>query len=165
LKEKDMSFAPGWRGTNTIAREMEERLGRRIGPSPKIISNMKKTKEQLKQEIADLEQQLEPLQKELQSIYEAEGENTEAKIKQCEMMKDKFSPDELRYAATSRCKCGAGLAYPKNSSPRGSWYCSVILTGQAERGSSHDSSFPFTFYEIKSEHQPSANGQTTRPKE
>jgi hypothetical protein len=81
------------------------------------------------------------------------------------MMKDKFSPDELRYAAISRCKCGAGLAYPKNSSPRGSWYCSAILTGQAERGSSHDSSFPFAFYEIKSEDQPSANGQTTRPKE
>ena len=124
---------------------------------------MKKTKEQLKQEIADLEQQLDPLQKELQSIYEAEGEDTEAKIKRCEMMKDKFSPDELRYAATSRCKCGAGMAYPKNSSPRGSWYCSAILTGQAERGSSHDSSFPFAFYEIKSEDQPSANGKTTRP--
>ncbi len=160
-----MSFAPGWRGTNTIIREMEERLGKRIGPEPKIISNMKKTKEQLNQEISDLKKQLEPLEKELRSIYEAEGEDVEAKIKRCNMLQDKFSPDELRYAATSRCLCGAGFAYPKNSSPRGSWYCSAILTGKAERGSSHDSSLPFAFYEIKSEDQPSANGQTTRPKE
>jgi hypothetical protein len=123
---------------------------------------MKKTKEQLKQEIADLEQRLEPLQKELHSLYESESEDTEAKIKRCQAMKDKFSPDELRYAATARCMCGSGLAYPKNSSSRGSWYCSAILTGEAERGSSHDSGFPFAFYEIKSEEQPSANGQTTR---
>lgn len=160
-----MSFAPGWRGTNTIAREMEERLGRRIGPEPKIISNMKKTKEQLKQEIAELEQRLKPLEEELRSIYEAESEDVETKIKRCEIMKDKFSSDELIYAATSRCMCGAGLAYPKNSSPRGSWYCSAILTGQAESRSSHDSGYPFAFYEIKSEDQSSANGQTTRPKE
>ena len=37
-----MSFAPGWRGTNTIAREMEEKLARRISPEPKIISDHQK---------------------------------------------------------------------------------------------------------------------------
>jgi hypothetical protein len=125
---------------------------------------MKKTKEQLQKEISDLQNQLKPLEKELAEIYHDEGEDAEAKIKRCHSLLDKFSPDELRYAAASRCKCGAGLAYPKNSSPRGSWHCSAILTGTAERGTEHDSGFPFAFYEIKSEEQPSANGMTTRPK-
>lgn len=159
-----MSFAPGWRGTNTIMQEMEARLGRNIIHNPAKKEVMKKTKEQLQHEISALEKQLKPLEAELHAIYEAEGEDVEAKIKRCEMLQDKFSPDELMYSATTRCMCGAGLACPKNSSPRGSWYCSAILTGQAERGSSHDSAFPFAFYEIKSEDQPSAGGQTTRPK-
>lgn len=78
----------------------------------------------------------------------------------------------LIYAATKRCLCGAGLAYePGGESGRpiqGYWDCSAILLGEAiptgEPGSvQHVDRLPFTFYEIKSEQQPSAQGQTTRP--
>ena len=76
---------------------------------------------------------------------------------------------ELVYAATARCMCGAGLAYPTDARPKDAWDCSDILTGRAVPkgviGSVlHDTPRPFVFYEIKSEHQPSANGQTTRRK-
>lgn len=76
-----------------------------------------------------------------------------------------FTDDELRYAAGARCRCGAGLAYVKNSNPfSGYWDCSDILTGRAkDKEVQHDAPLPFIFYEIKSEDQPSANGATTRP--
>lgn len=83
---------------------------------------------------------------------------------------------DLRYAATARCQCGAGLAYaPKDpGDPRlpfkgpSAWDCSDILTGRAvEKGQpgsvQHSDIYPFAFYEIKSEDQPSAEGRTTRP--
>ena len=86
-----------------------------------------------------------------------------------------FTDDQLRYAATARCHCGAGLAYaPTDPGVPGSvfkgpseWDCSDILTGRAiERGQAgavlHDEPAPFAFYEIKSEDQPSARGATTR---
>ncbi len=79
-------------------------------------------------------------------------------------MEDKFTPEELVYAAYSKCVCGCGLAYPKNIGIKGMWYCSGILTGIAEADSTHDSPYPFAFYDIKSEGHPSANGATTRPK-
>lgn len=74
----------------------------------------------------------------------------------------------LVYAATARCPCGAGLAYERGAGLRGSWDCSDILTGRAVPAGQPDSAthtdrLPFTFYEIKSEDQPSANGATTRP--
>lgn len=75
----------------------------------------------------------------------------------------------LVYAATSRCKCGLGLAYePGGESGKpihGFWDCSGILLGTADRDVQHHDIFPFMFYEIKSERQPSAEGLTTRPKE
>lgn len=80
-----------------------------------------------------------------------------------------MTPDDLVYAATTRCLCGAGMAYEKNSDPfKGYWDCSAILLGEAtpsgEPGSvKHESRLPFVFYEIKGENQPSANGATTRP--
>jgi hypothetical protein len=76
-----------------------------------------------------------------------------------------FTDDELRYAARSRCSgCKAGLAYPLGIGIQGAWYCSDWLTGRndARTTGKHDQ-FPFTFYEIKSETQPSAHGATTRP--
>lgn len=73
-----------------------------------------------------------------------------------------FSDEELTYASTSRCHCGAGLAYPKNCGGFHQWSCSDCLTGRTRTGQ-HDA-YPFAFYEIKSEIQPSANGYTTRPK-
>lgn len=83
--------------------------------------------------------------------------------------------DELRYAATARCACGAGLAYAPTDTGEGTpfkgpsaWDCSDILTGRAiesgEPGAkTHDEAAPFAFYEIKDESQPSARGATTRP--
>lgn len=71
---------------------------------------------------------------------------------------------DLVFAATSRCRCGAGYCYPnflKDS--RGSWVCSAIILGTAAAGSEHDQAKPFTFWSIKGEGQPSANGATTRP--
>jgi hypothetical protein len=76
-----------------------------------------------------------------------------------------YTPADLRYAATSRCPCGAGLAYPKDSGLHGSWDCGAILTGTADANVQHTAKLPFAFYEIKSEDQPSANGRTTRPEE
>lgn len=79
--------------------------------------------------------------------------------------------DDLIYAATARCPCGAGLAYRKDAKPFGDtahWDCSAILLGTAVPSGrpdsvEHTAVLPFVFYEIKSEQQPSANGATTRP--
>lgn len=76
---------------------------------------------------------------------------------------------DLIYAAYVRCKCGAGMAYPRGCGPCHYWDCSDILAGRAvESGKPgavlHEAKLPFVFYEIKSENQPSANGATTRKK-
>jgi hypothetical protein len=83
-------------------------------------------------------------------------------------MKDAFTLDELIFAARARCDCGVGLAYPKGIGIRGSWFCSDILLGRALPKSNpgskgHIDELPFSFYEIKSENQPSEGGATTRP--
>lgn len=75
---------------------------------------------------------------------------------------------EIIYAAGERCPCGAGLAYPEGIGAHGFWDCSDILTGRAAPKGHPDSKqhcdrYPFVFYEIKSERQPSQNGRTTRP--
>lgn len=80
-----------------------------------------------------------------------------------------YKEEHLVYAATSRCLCGAGLAYPRNTGPNGNWDCSSILLGTAipsGQGGTvrHSDQFPFAFYEILSEDQPTARGETTRPK-
>lgn len=66
----------------------------------------------------------------------------------------------LRYAATACCPCGLGLAYRRGDDY---WDCSGILLGTADPDAQHTAKLPFTFYEIKSERQPSARGATTRP--
>ncbi len=73
-----------------------------------------------------------------------------------------FEDNELVWAATSRCQCSAGLAYPKNIGPNGAWYCSSVLTS-GDPDEVHSEPKPFMYYEIKSEKQPSAKGATTRP--
>lgn len=74
---------------------------------------------------------------------------------------------KLTYSAHSRCPCGSGLAYGKmtksNNPVEGYWDCAAILDGTADKNVQHTARLPFTFYEIKSENQPSANGATTRP--
>lgn len=79
-----------------------------------------------------------------------------------------YKDKDLIYAATSRCPCGAGLAYHRGSGIHGSWDCSDILTGRAIKkdqpgAKEHTGGLPFAFYEVKSEDQPSARGATTRP--
>lgn len=70
----------------------------------------------------------------------------------------------LCYAATARCQCGAGLAYHYGTGVRGEWACSDILTGRISHADiQKHQAFPFVFYEINSENQPSAYGRTTRP--
>lgn len=102
------------------------------------------------------------------------------------MVKLDYKPEELNYAATSRCLCGAGLAYHEENVKRGferSWTCSKLLKGEvainptlwqpygfmgqqivAADNETHVS-LPFMTYEIKSERQPSARrlNETTRP--
>lgn len=96
--------------------------------------------------------------------------------------------ERLIYAATARCSCGRGLAYdplgevtayPDDSHLRrpNAWECSGTLRYTALKGrgdgvaaeeflrsigQDHDAPLPFSFYEIKSEDQPSAHGATTR---
>jgi len=79
-----------------------------------------------------------------------------------------FVDTELVYAASARCMCGAGMAYPVGIGTHGSWHCSDILTLRAltkgqDGASLHTPEMPFAFYEVKSESQPSARGATTRP--
>jgi hypothetical protein len=73
-------------------------------------------------------------------------------------------PKHLTYAATSRCPCGAGLAYDsKGESGKpiaGCWDCSEILLGTADADVKHTARLPFTFYGIKPE---SKVRGTTRP--
>lgn len=125
-------------------------------------------KEELLAKMKLLENQLEPLKQELNKIFLEESEEVKEKVKRCEQLKDKFEIEDLVFSAHDRCLCGAGLAYPKNIGMHGSWICSDILLGTAipankEGAKEHNGEFPFAFYNIKSENQPSANGATTRP--
>lgn len=83
----------------------------------------------------------------------------------------------LIYAAHARCPCGAGLAYDSAGLVGGddgphhkpnAWDCSAILLGEAVQSGlpgavRHTAPLPFAFFEIKSEHQRSVKGTTTRP--
>ena len=83
-----------------------------------------------------------------------------------------FTDAELIYASACRCKCGAGMAYPKGIGGSGMWVCSALLKSgerSPEAQDPHTPAMPFMFYEIKSELQPSAcstsapsRGRTTR---
>ncbi len=87
------------------------------------------------------------------------------------MSTNEYRDDQLIYAATARCACGAGLAYsptavhpPFHGPSR--WDCSDILTGRAvpsgqEGAKMHDEPAPFAFYKVKAEGQPSAAEHVT----
>ncbi len=129
---------------------------------------MENEKEILKKEIDEIEAVLFPKRARLNELYHLEADTIEAKVKRTHQGRDAFRPEELVFAARNRCDCGAGLAYPEGIGFNGSWECSHILMGCALPASDpaskqHTGSLPFTFYEIKSENQPSANGATTRP--
>lgn len=74
-----------------------------------------------------------------------------------------YNDDELLYAAYNLCPCGHGLAYPKECGYKARfWDCSAIWKGIADASVQHTDQLPFSFYNVKSENQPSANGNTTR---
>lgn len=72
---------------------------------------------------------------------------------------------DLLYAATTRCRCGAGLAYPLDhdfAMKLSAWTCSAFLRGDAIDGE-HDS-FPFALYKVREETSiNNTGGHTTRP--
>jgi hypothetical protein len=130
------------------------------------IYNMKL--EELKAQIDEQEAQIQLLKEQFRIEYQKVADICKLKIQSVQLKLDSFTENELIFSAFSRCECGAGLAYPKDIGPHGSWYCSDILLGRAlseNQPGSKTHSFPlsFMFYEVKSENQPSANGATTRP--
>lgn len=98
-----------------------------------------------------------------------------------ELTEDAADPKALLYSASSRCACGAGLAYIVSRRARqaagwsDAWVCSKVLLGEVEtRPAGSKGGFesrgvdangqehvllPWAFYEIKSER----DGLTTRP--
>lgn len=75
-----------------------------------------------------------------------------------------YTDKDLRYSKQLRCnECGAGMAYVCDLNIHGRWQCSALLKGEVEEGTRH-TTLPFTLWDVKSEGQPSAKRQTTRPK-
>lgn len=98
-----------------------------------------------------------------------------------------FTDSQLLYAATGRCRCGAGLAYPldhEHSFKIRAWVCSAVLKGEVEAPATqalpfglkpedvdqpppsavHDA-FDWAFYKVREETSiRNAGGYTTRPK-
>ena len=123
-------------------------------------------KEELLKEIKIKRSELEVLENKLKSITDSEEKNVRDRISKAERGQGDFKLDELVFSAGARCHCGAGLCYPKDIGVNGAWFCSDILLGRAlihENDVQHDRPMFFALYEIKSENQPSANGNTTRP--
>ncbi len=93
-----------------------------------------------------------------------------------------FTDLELLYAATSRCQCGAGLAYPLDHEAAmkiRAWVCSAVLKGETTEGAAdvalssrvfggesqgkHDS-YDWAFYKVREETSVNNDGgHTTRP--
>src|SRR5438128_1543269 len=109
--------------------------------------------ESLRSEIQKTEAELAPKRDRLGKLMWQEHEAVLAKVKRCEAAQDKFAPAELVFAATDRCTCGAGMAYPNGMGPWGSWHCSAILLGTAQPRTTHTGPLPFNMYEVKSENQ------------
>ena len=125
--------------------------------------NFMSEKEEIKKEIEILENQIKPLKEKLEAIRKKEGNWITGRLQDCWKGVGHFNENELLFSATAKCVCGGGLAYPTNQyNISGYWDCANVLTGNADFKKKHDR-FPFAFYAIKSEMQPSANGATTRP--
>lgn len=96
-----------------------------------------------------------------------------------------YKPCDLTYAAYKRCRCGAGLAYPKTcKDPFYFWACGFVLTndikyrpvadqvGPFDAGiiedanhTKHDCAFSFVFHAIQPEILEGTEHVTTRPEE
>ena len=99
----------------------------------------------------------------IDTYFKEKDEQFKARWKEFDEHRQPFTDDELRYSAYDRCKkCNAGLAYPIDCGGHHQWTCSNVLKDiGTDKG--HDA-FLFIMYSIKSEDQPSCNGNTTRPK-
>jgi len=91
----------------------------------------------------------------IQQYHKEEQERFEERMKTNPI----FTDDELRYAASERCNCGHGMAYPAKCGIHHYWDCSAILKGIADKNVKHSGRMPFTFYEVKLENE----NRTTRP--
>lgn len=72
--------------------------------------------------------------------------------------------DDLVYAATARCLCGAGFAYRRSSNAE-YWECSDILLESDQYGVVHTGRLSFASWGIVPEGDHRAHGATTRPRE
>lgn len=80
------------------------------------------------------------------------------------MSEDVYTDQELLYAATARCECGAGMAHPLDHEAAmklRAWRCSVVLKGGGGGGHSE---LPFAFYKVREETSiNNRSGGSTRP--
>ena len=80
-------------------------------------------------------------------------------------MPNNLTDHELLYAATGRCRCGAGLAHPLDDELAWKlrrWVCADILKGCATT-TEHDA-LPFALYKVREETSiNNRSGATTRP--
>lgn len=91
--------------------------------------------------------------------YRAKAEATERRLNG---EGEPFKDEDLVYSAGARCQCGAGMAYPADTSMNGAWHCSAWLK---TRTGEHSASMPFAFWSVRSESQIARNNGlvTTRP--
>lgn len=77
----------------------------------------------------------------------------------------RYTDHDLLYAATARCTCGAGLAYPldhDSAMKMQAWTCSAVLKAEVE--SEGHVSLPFVFWKVREETSINNLGRhTTRP--
>lgn len=102
------------------------------------------------------------VEKIIAAFMKEQAEAFQERFKRFESGAEPFKDEDLIYSAETLCPCGHGIAYPKGCGGFHHWDCSAILKGIADRSVQHTGQLPFTFYEVKSEQQPSANGATTR---
>ena len=110
--------------------------------------------EELLEELRKREKEMVPFRNELHKLMDEESEAAKHRIIAAKAGHGNFKEDELKWAAYNRCECGAGLAHPAGIGINGSWYCSAILMGNANREVLYVNELPFAFYEIKSDTQP-----------
>src|SRR4051794_7590767 len=97
-------------------------------------ADAKRRLREIAQQIYAVEAQKKPLQDEYNNLSKAISDTIERRIRSLARGEGagRFTPDELIFAASSRCECGAGLAYPDGIGAWGFWDCSAILLGTAD---------------------------------
>lgn len=82
---------------------------------------------ELELEIRKLEKAIEPLYQEKERIFHEKQKLIQDRLDACLKGKYSFTREELRFAKTEECTCGAKLAYPIGIGMYGAWYCSDVL--------------------------------------